>query len=52
MENIRQKIASKGLKHRYIADKIGIHFTALSQYLNGHRPMPEEVEERIKKLLN
>ena len=49
--DIKQSIKEKGLKHRWIAAKVDIHYTALSQYLSGLRPMPDEVKAKIIRLL-
>lgn len=48
--DLRSKIDSKGLKHSWVADKIGIHKTALSHYLSNLRPMPDEVKSKILEL--
>jgi transcriptional regulator with XRE-family HTH domain len=50
--DLRDKIKSKGLKQKVIADKIGIKESILSRYLSGDRKMPEEIRKKIVKILN
>jgi len=38
------KINEKGLKHKWIAEQIGINPVLLSYYLNEARAMPEELQ--------
>ena len=48
--NLRDRIDGKGLKHLWVAKEIGIHKTALSQFLNGLREVPEDVKSKIIEL--
>jgi predicted transcriptional regulator len=48
---LKSLIAESGLKNKWIAKKLDIHHTALSQYLNDFRPMPEEVKKGIIKII-
>lgn len=48
---LKQKILDKGLKMKWIADKIGVSSPLLTMYLNGTRTMPEDKERMIKELL-
>lgn len=47
----KEKIKSIGLSIAFVAIKLDIHRSALSNYLNGYRPMPIEVENKLKSLL-
>lgn len=49
--NFNQRIEQKGLKKKWIAKQIGISHILLSYYLNGVRPMPSHIEQKLKKLL-
>ena len=49
--DLKRQIQAKGLKIKWVAEKIGISFNLLSQYLNGGRNMPIHIEDRIKILL-
>ena len=51
IEKIRQKIAKSGLKKSFIADKIGVSNTQLSNYLHGTRPMPDEIGKKLTAFL-
>ncbi len=48
--DLRKRIDEKGLKHSWVAQKIGIHKTALSQYLNSFRETPDDVKNKIIEL--
>lgn len=39
---LKQAIADKGLKLKYIAEKSCMPYESLLQYLNGNRPMPDQ----------
>lgn len=52
LKQIKDKIEERGLKHRWIANKLDIHYTALSQYLNDFRPMPDDIKVRLLKVIN
>lgn len=52
LKDIKNKIEEKGLKHRWIARKLDIHYSSLSQYLNDFRPMPDEVKARLLKVID
>lgn len=47
----KKKIQDKGLKITWIAGKIGITRSLLSQYLNDAKPMPIHIEEKLKDIL-
>ena len=51
MKNIKKQIKKKGLKIKWIAEKVGVSPTLLSMYLSGYRNMPVEIKEKIKSLL-
>ena len=46
-----QKIKDKGLKHAWIADKIGVGKTMFSFYMTGVRNIPEDKERKLVELL-
>jgi predicted transcriptional regulator len=48
--DLRKRIDDKGLKHGWVAQRLGIHKTALSQYLSKIRETPEEVKSKIIEL--
>lgn len=52
LKQIKDKIETKGLKHRWIARQLDIHYSALSQYLNDFRPMPDDVKIRLLKVID
>ena len=47
----KKKINEKGLKIKWVADRIGIGRSLLSQYLNGLRNMPDHIESKLKEVL-
>jgi predicted transcriptional regulator len=47
----KQRIKDKGLKTTWIAEQLKISQPSLSMFLSGKRPIPYEVECRLKKLL-
>lgn len=49
--NYKEKIRSKGLKFKWVAEQIGISNVLLSWYLNGVRQMPLHIEEKIKEII-
>ena len=38
------------MKQWQLAAKIGVSATALNYYERGHRPIPNDVQERLKKI--
>jgi len=50
MESIRQLIKDSGLRHDFIAKRLGISKTYLSLMLSGERNMPEDYIIKIKSL--
>lgn len=50
--NYNQIIKEKGLKKKWIAEKIGISKVLFSFYITGSRPMPEHIERKLKEILN
>lgn len=36
----------------YIAKRLGVSQSFISQILNGHRPIPKKYSEKLKKLIN
>ena len=49
--NWKEKIQEKGLKIKWIADKIGISNVMLSYYINNTRPMPDDIEKQLNLIL-
>ncbi|MEN0060019.1 MAG: helix-turn-helix transcriptional regulator [Bdellovibrio sp.] len=35
LEEIKKRIEERGLKHRWLADQVGVHPTTLSRFLTG-----------------
>ena len=48
---LKQKIKNRGLKIKFIAEKVGVSQPLLSMYLNGKRKMPESIHDNIEKIL-
>ena len=48
---LRKRIDELGIKHVFIADKLGISRAYLSMMLSGAAPMSEENERKIKDML-
>jgi len=51
MISLKQRIKNKGLKITWIAEQIKVSQPALSMYLNGTRDMPNDVKQRIEKII-
>ena len=49
--NFKEEINNRGLKITWLAQKIGITRSLLSQYINGLRTMPEHIESKLKLIL-
>jgi predicted transcriptional regulator len=49
---IKEIIKEKGIKKSWLASKIGVSKTLMSFYLNGDRPIPPKVEEKIREILS
>jgi len=45
-------IKEKGLKKSWVADSISIPLSTLSNYINGKRDIPYEIELKLNKLLS
>jgi transcriptional regulator with XRE-family HTH domain len=48
---LKLAIDRSGLKQAHIAGKLGVHYSLLSKYTTGARPVPEKLEQRIADLL-
>lgn len=44
-------IKDKGIKQTFIADKLGISKTMITQWVKGDRPIPERHISELKRLL-
>ena len=49
---LRRIMAAKGLKHNYVADRLGIHPATFSGYVNGLRPLPSTHKRSLATILN
>jgi plasmid maintenance system antidote protein VapI len=49
--DLKERIQSKGLKQKWIAEQIDVNPITLNAYLNGERNMPQDVSDKIKKLI-
>lgn len=45
-------IKEKGIKKSWVADSIGIPLSTLSNYINGKREIPSDIEFKLNKLLS
>jgi len=48
---LKQRIRDKGLRQNWIAEQIGINANTLRAYLNDLRPMPQNISDKIKELI-
>ena len=48
---LKEKIKNKGIKQTWIAEKIGISKSLLHHYLSGHTSIPNDVETKIRRLI-
>ena len=51
MKTLKKKIEEKGLKIKWIAEKVGVSPTLLSMYLSEVRNIPGNIKEKIEELL-
>ena len=49
---LKKQIQVKGIPFIHIANYLGVHYSLISMYMNGHRKMPDELEEKIKAIIN
>ena len=47
-----QKIKDKGLKHAWLATRLGVGPTLFSFYMSGERPIPEDRKKKLIQLLS
>jgi len=47
----KKLIKERGLIITWVAKQIGVNRSLLSMYINDLRPMPEDVEDKLKELL-
>lgn len=52
LELIREVIEQKGLKHRWLADQIGVHPTTLSRFLTGKSKLGNAALKSLCRELN
>jgi len=48
---LKEQIVAKGIKFKWLSDKLGVKQPELSMWLNDVRPMPEHIERQIKLLI-
>jgi len=48
---IKKKLESKGLKPKWVAKQINLNYNSLRVYLNNESIMPEDVRNKILKLI-
>jgi len=46
------KIRKERTTQTYLAKRLGVTQSYISQILSGYRPMPKKYEEKLKKILN
>ncbi len=49
--DFRKKIEEKGLKQKWIAEKLDVSETLLSLFLSDDRSLPEAKKEALKEIL-
>jgi len=49
--NLKERIQSKGLKQKWVAEQIGVNPMTFNAYLNNLRDMPQDVSDKVKKLI-
>jgi plasmid maintenance system antidote protein VapI len=49
--DLKERIRSKGLKQNWVAAQIEVNPITFNAYLNGERTMPQEVSDKVKKLI-
>ena len=49
--NYNKEIKSIGIRKMKLAERLGISHVTLSYYLNGVRPFPLIIEDKLKELL-
>jgi predicted transcriptional regulator len=49
--NYKDEINKRGLKITWIATKVGITRSLLSQYVNGARSMPKHIDKKLREIL-
>jgi len=50
--NYNDEIKAIGLTKKKVSEKLGISNVLLSYYINGTRPMPEHIENKLKEIIN
>lgn len=51
MKKYKKQIKAKGLKMSWIAEQLGIGASSLTMYLNETRNMPQDIENKLNKIL-
>ena len=48
---LKERIKSKGLKQKWIAEQIGVNPITFNAYLNDLRVMPQDISDKVRKLI-
>jgi len=48
---LKESINKRGLKFKWVADKLNINYSSFRVYLNNEAIMPEEIKISVKELL-
>jgi len=51
MEELKKKIKDKGLKQSWIAEQLEKTPQELTMWLNGTRPMPDDIKKKILDII-
>lgn len=49
--NLKKEIADRGLKLKWVAEKIGCNYASFRVYVNNSHLMPEKVYQDVRNLL-
>lgn len=50
-QKVRELIDKMGIKHKHVADRIGVHKVVFSYFLNGDRDLKPEELTKLKNYL-
>lgn len=48
---LKEQIAARGLKLKWIAEKIGVNYASFRVYINNEALMPEQIKKAVKELI-
>lgn len=49
--NLEAVMTVQGRKQRWLADRLGVHESEVSRYMNGSKPMPVELVQQAAEIL-